>query len=161
LKSRGRVKAVVIVDRVQFHQTKFLARDIDALASFYEEALGCETVVPVQKIDDEEVARGIGVPGADVTLTILRLPGRGPHGPVLELYSLSGGDQATWAHEPGQGQIAFEVEDLDRAVAEFKDAGGAELGEIVEWEAPSGSRARFVYLRDPEGNIVDLFARAD
>lgn len=146
---------------MQFHQTKFLARDIEGLTSFYEEVLGCETVVPIQKIDDGEVARGIGAPGADVTLSILRLPGRGPHGPVLELYSLEGGDQTTWAHEPGQGQIAFEVEDLETAVAEFREHGGAELGEIVEWEAPSGSRARFVYLRDPEGNIVDLFARAD
>jgi hypothetical protein len=28
-------------------------------------------------------------------------------------------------------------------------------------EYPSGTTARFVHLTDPEGNIVDLYSRAD
>jgi len=38
-------------------------------------------------------------------------------------------------------------------------AGGASIGDVVEWEAPSGAVARFVYMRDPEGNIIDLWSR--
>lgn len=145
---------------MRFDQTKFLVRDVDSLSTFYEKALDCETVVAVQAISDPAVARAIGVPGADITLTVLRLPGRGSQGPVLELYSMSGGDQTTWSHGPGQGQIAFEVEDLEGAVDRVKEAGGANLGEIVEWQSPSGSTARFVYMRDPEGNIIDLWMKA-
>jgi hypothetical protein len=38
-------------------------------------------------------------------------------------------------------------------------AGGNRLGEVAEREGPSGATARFVYMRDPEGNIIDLCAR--
>lgn len=146
---------------VRFDQTKFLARDPEALARFYEEALDCVTVVPLREIVDEAVPRAIGVPNAKVSLTVLRLPGRGDHGPVLELYSVSGPRPDNWHYQPGQGQIAFGVDDLDASIAAVEAAGGTKLGEVDEWEAPSGSRARFVYLNDPERNIIDLWSRVD
>lgn len=150
---------VVIVGFVRFDQTKFLARDPKSLAGFYEEALDCVTVVPLQEISDAAVPRAFGVPDATVSLTVLRLPGRGDHGPVLELYSVSGPRPDDWHYQPGQGQIAFEVEDLEASIGAVVAAGGTKLGEVVEWEAPSGSRARFVFLNDPEGNVIDLWAR--
>lgn len=149
-----------MVDRVRFDQVKILARDPEALASFYEEAIGCETVVPLQEVD-KEVARAVGVSDAVVKLTILRLPGRGEHGPVLELYSVDGDRPGEWHYQPGQGQLAFEVDDLESAMGRVGGAGGKKLGDLVEWEAPSGQTGRFVYMQDPEGNIVDLWARVD
>lgn len=151
---------VVNVGVVRFDQTKFLSRDPKSLASFYEGALDCVTVVPLQEVD-QAVSKAVGVPEATVSLTILRLPGRGDRGPVLELYSVEGPRPSDWHYQPGQGQIAFEVEDLESAIGKFVAAGGTSVGEVVEWTAPSGAVGRFVYLADPEGNIVDLFARAD
>lgn len=145
---------------MRFDQVKFLARDAGALASFYEEALGCETVVPPQDVDDA-MSRAVGVPDAVVKLTVLRLPGRGEHGPVLELYSVNGDRPPDWHYQPGQGQLAFEVEDLEQAMGRVGGAGGQKLGDLVEWESPSGARARFVYMQDPEGNIIDLWSKAD
>lgn len=145
---------------MRFDQIKILARDPEALASFYEEALGCETVVPLQGVDDA-VARAVGVPDAGVKLTVLRLPGRGEHGPVLELYSVDGDRPEDWHYQPGQGQLAFEVDDLESAMGRVGGAGGNKLGDLVEWESPSGARARFVYMQDPEGNIIDLWSKAD
>lgn len=150
-----------IVHFVRFDQVKILARDPEALASFYEEALGCVTVVPLQDLEDDAVARAAGVPDTEVKLTVLRLPGRGEHGPVLELYSVSGKRPKDWHYQPGQGQLAFEVEDLESAMGRVGGAGGKKLGDLVEWEAPSGARARFVYMQDPEGNIIDLWNKAD
>lgn len=140
---------------------KFLARDPQALADFYEQALGCETVVPLLNVDGDAVARAVGVPGADIALTVLRLPGRGEHGPVLELYSVSGDLPEDWHYQPGQGQLAFEVDDLESAMGRVGGAGGNKLGDVVEWQAPSGATARFVYMRDPEGNIIDLWSKVD
>lgn len=146
---------------VRFDQIKILARDPSALAKFYEDALDCVTVVPLQDLEDDAVARAAGVPDADVKLTVLRLPGRGEHGPVLELYSVSGGRPEDWHYQPGQGQLAFEVDDLEKAMGRVGGAGGNKLGDLVEWEAPEGATARFVYMRDPEGNIIDLWSKAD
>lgn len=145
---------------MRFDQVKFLARDAGALASFYEEALGCEIVVPPQDVDDA-MSRAVGVPDAVVKLTVLRLPGRGEHGPVLELYSVNGDRPPDWHYQPGQGQLAFEVEDIEQAMGRVGGAGGQKLGDLVEWESPSGARARFVYMQDPEGNIIDLWSKAD
>lgn len=145
---------------MRFDQVKFLARDAEALASFYEEALGCEIVVPPQDVDDA-MSRAVGVPDAVVKLVVLRLPGRGEHGPVLELYSVNGDRPPDWHYQPGQGQLAFEVEDLEQAMGRVGGAGGQKLGDLVEWESPSGARARFVYMQDPEGNIIDLWSKAD
>ena len=139
---------------------KILAHDIEALARFYEAALDCETVVPVMATDSA-VARGVGVPGATVTLTALRLPGRGDRGPILELYSVEGEVPDSWDYVPGHGQLAFEVEDLETSIGRVIAEGGSNLGEVVEWQAPSGTVARFVYMRDPEGNIIDLYSRVD
>lgn len=145
---------------MRFDQVKFLARDIEALSAFYREALQCVTVVPEQTTDGA-VARAVGVPDAEVTLSILRLPGRGDRGPVLELYSVTGYVPDDWDLRPGQGQLAFEVDDLEASVGKVVAAGGSTLGEVIEWQGPSGTTARFVYLRDPEGNIVDLWQKAD
>jgi glyoxylase I family protein len=145
---------------VRFDQVKIIARDLGALARFYEAALDCVTVVPEQTTD-RAVARGVGVPDAEVILTVLRLPGRGDHGPVLELYAVDGEVPDGWSYQPGQGQLAFEVEDLEVSIGKVISAGGNSLGEVVEWEAPSGAVARFVYMRDPEGNIIDLWSRVE
>jgi glyoxylase I family protein len=145
---------------VRFDQVKILARDLDLLVGFYEEVLGCEVVVPPLSTDSV-VARGVGVPDGTVTLCTLRLPGRGDRGPTLELYSVEGDTPEEWAYRPGSGQLAFQVDDLEAAIGKVMAAGGSNLGEVVEWQGLSGSPARFVYLRDPEGNIVDLYSRVD
>jgi len=152
---------VVTLPRVRFDQVKILARDPETLVEFYEQALGCETVVPLLHMEDDAVARALGVPDADVALTVLRLPGRGGHGPVLELYSVEGDIPGDWHLQPGQGQLAFEVEDLESAMGRVGGAGASKLGDLVEWESPSGTAARFVYMRDPEGNVIDLWSKAD
>ena len=145
---------------MRFDQTKFLADDVDLLADFYVEALDCEVVVGTREVE-AAVSRAVGAPDATVTLNVLRLPGRGDHGPVLELYSLDGSRPEGWEYRAGQGQIAFEVDDLEEGIGRVVANGGTTLGEVVEWTGPSGAVARFVYLRDPEGNIIDLFQRVD
>jgi glyoxylase I family protein len=145
---------------VRFDQVKILARDLEPLLRFYQEALGCELVIP-PLVTEDVVSRGVGVPGATVTLSALRLPGRGDRGPVLELYSVEGQVPDDWDFRPGNGQLAFQVDDLEAAIGKVVAAGGSQLGEVVEWQGPSGATARFVYLRDPEGNIVDLYSRVD
>jgi predicted enzyme related to lactoylglutathione lyase len=49
-----------------------------------------------------------------------------------------------------------------RAAADrVKAAGGEFRGKITRFVGPSGNLAEFVFMTDPEGNIIDLFTRVD
>lgn len=142
---------------MRFDQVKLAADDPERLTRFYVEALHCAVQRPLTTVDDEVVSRGIGAPGHVVELTLLTLPGRTDETtPRLELYRFLGGWPERWRHLPGTGQLAFFVEDVDAAARRVLAAGGSMLGEIVDWVLPQGN-ARFAYLTDPEGNIIDLW----
>ena len=52
--------------------------------------------------------------------------------------------------------IAFSVDDVESARRAVIDAGGGEVGEMVTFEIPGVGTMTFVYLTDPEGNIIEL-----
>lgn len=52
--------------------------------------------------------------------------------------------------------IAFEVDDVTKVLQKIKDAGGDQLGEIVNADYPDRVVATFVYAKDIEGNIIEL-----
>ncbi len=58
---------------------------------------------------------------------------------------------------PGGGAVVvFEVEDLERALAELRPRGVRVEGDIVDM----GAHGRYVNIRDPFGNPLQLFQRA-
>lgn len=135
-----------------------VAADIDTLASFYQEAIGCRLLAPIAEFANDALSKGIGAPGAKVRIGWLSFPGGSDGAPILELYQLLDWESG-WAYAPGQGHLAFEVEDVGSTLEKVIASGGSRLGELVEWEAPSGNVARFIFARDPEGNVVDLWQR--
>lgn len=148
------------VAAMRFDQVKFVANDVERLIAFYVEALDCSVARGPVEVNDPEIIGAIGAPpGSRITLAMLSLPGP-EEGVVLELYSIAGDDALVWPYSPGQGQIAFQVDDVDAVVVRAISSGGSRLGEVADWQTPWGSTARFVYLRDPEGNIVDVWSRA-
>jgi predicted enzyme related to lactoylglutathione lyase len=48
--------------------------------------------------------------------------------------------------------IALRVDDLDKVVAGIRERGGT----VGAGPAPMGDRLRVAYVRDPEGNVVEL-----
>ena len=145
---------------MRFDQVKILARDVHSLAAFYQDALDCELLMPVSDFDDEQLGRAVGAPGKRIRLGFLRLPGRG-EGPILELYEFPDSDEPEWPFQPGQGHLAFEVDDVGRSATRVVQEGGSYVGEISTWRAPSGNLSTFVFMRDPEGNVVDLWTRGE
>lgn len=145
---------------MQFDQVKIFARDANRLVIFYQNAMGCRLLSPVTDFADEALARGLGAPGERVRLAFLGLPGI-EEGPILELYQFTTGGPSDWPYQPGQGHLAFQVADLGEAAERVVEEGGSCLGEVVTWRAPSGNLATFVFMRDPEGNVIDLWARGE
>jgi catechol 2,3-dioxygenase-like lactoylglutathione lyase family enzyme len=113
-----------------------LCTDVDALVAFYRNTLGLRLRLPY------EPGQGwAGFRAGDVVIYFIE-EGHGPHPPPR----FTGAE-----NPPGLDSFAFEVEDLDEAIAELDEHGVQWAGEIVtsEWY-------RYRGLHDPEHNLVYL-----
>jgi catechol 2,3-dioxygenase-like lactoylglutathione lyase family enzyme len=60
------------------------------------------------------------------------------------------------ANHKGFTHIAFEVDDVEITFAKALKNDGEKLGEIIEKEIKNVGVIKFTYLRDPEGNIIEI-----
>jgi predicted enzyme related to lactoylglutathione lyase len=146
------------ISGVKYGHTNLIARDWKALARFYEQLFGCVPVPPERNYKGRDLERGTGVAGAEVRGAHLRLPGYGDNGPTLEIFSYNVVIERleVAVNRPGFGHIAFIVEDVESARATVLAAGGRSVGEVVTLTAATGARVTWVYVTDPEGNVIEL-----
>jgi predicted enzyme related to lactoylglutathione lyase len=144
--------------KARYKHTNIIARDWKKLVRFYEKAFGCVPVPPQRNLSGRWLEKGTGVAGARFSGVHLRLPGHGDQGPTLEIYQYARPETKppTAANREGFGHIAFEVEDVAQASQEVLAHGGGKLGEIVSAVIEGVGLLTFVYLTDPEGNILEL-----
>ena len=57
---------------------------------------------------------------------------------------------------PGWNHLAFQVPDVAATVDAVVAAGGAPHGEVVTTQTKDGRSVTWCYVRDPEGNLVEL-----
>ena len=138
------------------------AKDLDRLREFYEKALGFTEARPEKGFSGAWLEKGTGVPGASIKRVHLRLPGSSPDGTLLEIIEYAGkaGESAPpAANTPGLRHVAFEVE-TPAELARLRDLvienGGSGLGDISENHIEGLGTVTFVYMTDPEGNIIEL-----
>jgi catechol 2,3-dioxygenase-like lactoylglutathione lyase family enzyme len=142
----------------RFGHVNVIARDWRALVAFYESVFGCVPVPPERDYRGEIVERGTAVPRAAFRGVHLRLPGHGPDGPTLEIYTYHehAASAPPVANRLGWGHVAFMVDDVAEASAAVLEAGGSQVGEIVTTQIADGRRVTWCYMADPEGNLVEL-----
>ncbi len=144
--------------QARYVHTNLVAQDWRALAEFYCTVLGCVPVPPERDLSGASLEAATGIPGAHLQGVHLRLPGNGDNGPTLEVfqYEPAGAPMPAAANRPGYGHLACAVPDVPAARAEVLAAGGRALGEAVTLQIADGARVTFVYVTDPEGNILEL-----
>lgn len=59
-------------------------------------------------------------------------------------------------NRPGLAHPAFTVDDIQAAKAAVIAAGGGNVGRIVSVEIPPAGQVTFVYVTDPEENVIEL-----
>jgi catechol 2,3-dioxygenase-like lactoylglutathione lyase family enzyme len=136
----------------RFDHVGITVADLDAATRFFV-ALGLE-IEGRTFVEGDFIDTVIGIPGSKTEIVMLRPPGNGTG---VELSSFIRpicvpGSQAAMAHEVGLRSVAFEVHDLDAAVAQTTSAGYGLVGGIGQYE----SSWRMAYVRGPEGIIVAL-----
>ncbi len=142
----------------KYVHTNILSANWERLARFYRGVFDCEPGPPERNQSGRWLERGTGVPNAALQGMHLRLPGHGDSGPTLEIYQYGviEPNHRPAANRKGYGHIAFLVDDVAGIRDQVLDWGGTELGEVVETEVAGVGHLTFVYLTDPEGNILEI-----
>ena len=143
---------------MRYVHTNLIARDWRQLAAFYQTVFGCTPAGPERDLRGPAIDAATGLHDAHIRGVHLRLPGWGDDGPTLEIFSYAPGAEgpAPTINRPGLGHLAFAVEDLAATRRLILDAGGGEIGDVVILPVPGAGTVTFVYLTDPEGNIIEL-----
>jgi predicted enzyme related to lactoylglutathione lyase len=142
----------------RYVHTNLVARNWRRLATFYQEVFGCELVPPERDLQGPWLNAATGVPEARIQGVHLRLPGQGPDGPTLEVLQYNRLEEVAGVaiNRPGFAHIAFAVDDVDAALEAVLKAGGGTVGELVTRTISRAGEITFVYVTDPEGNIIEL-----
>ena len=88
----------------------------------------------------------------------LQLPGY-EDGPTLEIFEYKkhlDDQNPPSINNPGFTHIAFHVEDIHFYINRFIENGGSYYGKKIETLIEQVGLLKAVYLRDPEGNIVEI-----
>ena len=147
------------IEGASFGHVNVTSPDWRRLAEFYGSVFGMEPVGSERDISGPALDQATGLAGAHLRGIHLRLPGSGDDGPTLEIF---GYDEM--AADPGQatpnragwGHIAFKVPDVTAAREAVVAGGGEILGDAVTMATKDGRRLTWCYVRDPDGNILEL-----
>jgi predicted enzyme related to lactoylglutathione lyase len=127
---------------IQVRSVRVLATDAEALAAFYEKAFGMsETRRPLDGATKEIVLNSGSTPdiarrATTVPIIIYTRPRNAPAGALASLI--------------------LEVPNLDQAIAAVEANGGA----LMRPRAVSGEGIHYAFLRDPDGNQIELVEAA-
>ena len=144
---------------ISFAHVNIAARNWKTLTAFYIDVFGCTPVLPERDLSGDWLATAIGVPGAHLRGIHLRLPGHGETGPTLEVFQYDEMPQKppqVQANTPGLTHLCFRVDDVAATGKAFQEKGGEPVGPVVVRDVENVGTLTFQYLRDPEGNIVEI-----
>ena len=142
----------------KYVHTNLIAEHWQSLAKFYEDVFGCEPLPPARDYRGANLDAATALHGAGLKGMQLRLPGYEEEGPTIEIFEyVQAEDRERPAiNRPGFAHIAFAVDDVAAARDEVLAAGGLPYGELTVFETSDGRKVTMIYLRDPEGNIIEL-----
>jgi catechol 2,3-dioxygenase-like lactoylglutathione lyase family enzyme len=136
-----------------YDHTSFTVADIDRAVVFWRDAMGFA-------LDDLSAREGdwlgsvVGVPGA--RCRIAHLHGHGLHLEFIQYLEPVGTDVTGPPHRPGTAHLAFLVEDIETAARRMLEGGASEQGRITRCSSGAAAGCLAVYLKDPNGIIVEL-----
>ena len=132
--------------------------DYDRSLAFYE-LLGFREAWRVPERNTPEVAAAVGMPPYRVKGALIALEGAAtPFVIDLLEWKEPRDERAPYPHlyHYGIARIALATNDLDGDMKKLASAGAVFISEPASMPPSSGSRARFVCFKDPDGTVLEL-----
>ena len=143
---------------MRYAHTNIITEDWKSLADFYIKVFQCKIIPPIRDQKGQWLDKATGVKDAHLKRVHLRLPGYDEKGPTLEIYQYAENieNPESVANRKGFGHIAFEVEDVQQVLNEVLKNGGSKLGAISQRKVENLGTITVIYVKDPDGNIIEL-----
>ena len=143
---------------IKFIHTNIVAKDWKKLAQFYIDTFNCIPYYPERDLKGEWLGHLTRIQDVSIKGIHLKLPGY-QDGPTLEIFQYSP-DKTPGSgmdiNSKGFRHIAFHVEDIEEILALAIENGAKKYGELIETKIAGLGIIKVVYIKDPEGNIVEL-----
>lgn len=144
--------------------TGLTVSDLDRSVAFYRDLLGLELIT--QWDSSQPYLRAVvGYPDAELRIALLRLPAApdaapGHHIELLEYRRPRGSRGDANTYNPGNGHVAFMVDDLDATYADLKAKGVRFKSAPVDITHGRNAGAKGVYFFDPDDITLELIQPA-
>ncbi len=136
------------------------AKDWKKLVVFYETVFGCVQLPPQKKIAGDYAEELTGLAGADIEGMTLAFPDD-KDGVQLEIfqYNMQDNTASGSINMTGIGHIAIDVDDIEETTKKILEAGGSFVGKQVRRTYKDKPDLFIHYVKDCEGNIIELMDR--
>ena len=140
----------------RIHHTGLTVSSLERSLAFWSDALGMEVVM-------QQDRRGgyfetiVGEHGVDVRTAQLAFAGGGARIELFEFRSPRGGRVALRTADVGFAHVCVTCDDIDALLERLVAAGGEAVSEPVAVDSGANAGGRGVYVRDPDGHVLELF----
>jgi len=139
------------------NHTSFTVSNLDRSIAFFTEALGFELISRAPR-DSAIIEQITGVKGAQLDVAYVQGPGH-----RLELIQYLApaekGRVRSLPCDTGFAHIAYDVDDIDAAIAASKPHGVIPIGDPVAIDKGPNKGGRVVYLRDPDDVTIEYIQK--
>ena len=137
------------------HHTSFTVANLDLSLTFFRDVLGLE-VLGSREVSDDYFGQIVGLPGSVVKAALIRIPG-GHHIELFEYLQPRGQSVAPRPCDPGSCHLSLLTDDLPALYQKLKASGVDFVSAPVLITAGPSRGGYGLYLRDPNGILLELF----
>ena len=136
------------------NHTSFTVSNLDRTLAFFRDALGFGVTSKAPR-DPDAIERITGVEGSEVMIAYVRGPGHSIE--LIEYLAPAGrGKVESRPCDTGFAHVAYDVDDLDAAMAAAIKHGFSARGSVYSVDQGPNAGARVVYLVDEDGITVEF-----
>lgn len=141
------------------HHTSFTVGDLERSVKFFTSVLKFE-LIGQREIRDDYFRRIVGLKDCVCHAAVLRIPGS-TH--ILELFHYTTPKQLMYEPRPcdwSSSHLSLLIDDLPKFYQEIEGKGAQFISPPIQIDAGPNKGAWALYLRDPNGVLIELFQPA-
>ncbi|MFN4261018.1 MAG: VOC family protein [Gemmataceae bacterium] len=140
---------------VGVHHTSFTVGNLNRSLEFFRDLLGFE-LLATREIHDDYFGQIVGIPGCVAKIALLRMPATNHVLELLEYVKPRGQAVRPQPNDSGSAHLAFLVDNMMELYEELHAMGFDFVGPPVSISAGPNRGGMAVYLRDPNGILIEF-----